>query len=179
MFGWPSVLQPCWDFGNTHALVPVLESDTAHPLPILGCSWSCINEAEGGNGFVLMLTWLSTKMQVLLPLCFSTQHLGQEAAWKGQEEKAEVMVEFYRAFYPASFKTLIMTPAALHFLQHFPFVGIMVRSHPWCQEPSHRPRNNSTYPVCCQCYLNKCQVTHMGYRLVWGLENVIVVQIIK
>lgn len=36
LFGWPPVLQPCWNFGDIHALVPVLQSDKAHPLPILG-----------------------------------------------------------------------------------------------------------------------------------------------
>lgn len=89
-------------------------------------------------------------MQILLPLCFSIQHLGQEAAWEGEQERTEVNVGFYKGFYPASFKTLIMTPAAPHLLQHFPFVGIMVGNHPWHQEPSHTPRNNSLYPMCCQ-----------------------------
>lgn len=91
-FGWLSVLQGCWHFGNTHALVPVLESDKAH-LPILGPSCrSCIKEAKGGNGFVLMLTWLSMKIQVLLPLCFSIWSLHQEPAWEGEEERAEMIL---------------------------------------------------------------------------------------
>lgn len=110
ILGAPMAWSQCWN-------------QTNHISPSLGCSWSCINEAKGGNGFVLMLTWLSTKMQVLLPLCFSIQHHGQEAAWEGEEERAEVIGEFYKGFYPAAFKTLIMPPAALHFLQHFPFVG--------------------------------------------------------
>lgn len=45
------------------------------------------------------------------------------AAWKGEEEIVEMIVEFYKGLFPASFKTLIITPAALHFLQHFPFAG--------------------------------------------------------
>lgn len=45
------------------------------------------------------------------------------AAWKGEEEIVEMIVEFYKGLFPASFKTLIITPAALHFLQHFSFAG--------------------------------------------------------
>ena len=48
-----------------------------------------------------------------------------QSAWKGEEERAEMIVELYEGFFffPTSFKNMIITRAAFPFLQHFAFLA--------------------------------------------------------
>lgn len=70
-----------------------------------------------------MLTWLSVKIKFLLPLCFSIWHLDYSLLGKGKRKGQRWLLSCMRDFFLTSFKTMTITRAAFHFLQHFAFLA--------------------------------------------------------